>query len=66
MTNDVIHLETLLDLIHKLDGVTRIAADLRKTVEAEMRAARRREQQLLSAPAVLNARSGPLNRSMRN
>ena len=56
MSNDIIHLETLLDLIHKLDGVCRVAADLRKSVEAEMAAARRRERLAASEAAVLDAR----------
>jgi len=56
MPNDIVHLETLLDLIHKLDGVCRVAADLRASVEAEMAAARRREKLAARDPAGPDAR----------
>jgi hypothetical protein len=57
MSNDIIHLETLLDLIHKLDGVSRVAAELRASVESEMATARQRERLATSDPAVLDIRA---------
>jgi hypothetical protein len=53
MPNDIIHMEILLDLIHKLDGVAKVAADLRVSVEAEMAAARRRENLAASEPELV-------------
>ena len=56
MPNDIIHLETLLDLIHKLDGVSRVATELRASVEAEMATARQRESLATTDPAMLDIR----------
>jgi hypothetical protein len=60
MSNDIVHLEILLDLIHKLDGVSRVAAELRASVEAEMAAARQRERLATGDPAVLGVRAASL------